>query len=234
MKPIPVSKINSKHTVIGLFAIALSGCGYDAYSVRGFNPGPDYENAIVRRCSLLLEVEIKVWSDFDGMLLPDAAGSASVSSALLELFASEYEQRSGRQLRRVRQPVANPGLLNEYLSLYRLVTDQALLRAGSSDPGWQYQQGRTDLGVGPGLHQVAGVTLCDTAIVLNGFQLPASGSDAFPGLPAGRAVITLGMLDLVGGEIIRVNQVVLPAGRDFRQAENLQIAIERVLRDFPV
>ena len=214
-----------------MLTMTLANCGYEVYSVKGANVVPDAGHVVVRRCSLLFEARVQIWSDFDGVVLPDVGASALVSSAIEGLLTGEYEHRFG-SLHRVRKSFAALGLFDEYMALYRLVADQATLRAGSSDPRWQYRQGRTDLGLGPGVREVAGATLCKTAIVLNGFQLPAAGGDVFPGAPAGRAVLTLGLFDLESGEIIGVNRIVLPAGRDLRQAENRQLAIARLLKEF--
>ena len=69
--------------------------------------------------------------------------------------------------------------------------------------------------------------------MLRGLQLPASGTGVAPGVPVGRAVLSLGVLDLGSGEIIWVNRIIQSVGRDLMQGENLRFAINRVLKGFP-
>ena len=216
--------------MIGLLWLGISGCGYNAYSVRGVNTGLDGAGS----CSLLLEAEIRIWSDFDGTVLPDVGDSALASAAASTALIGEFEARFGRQLRLLQpSPGDTQRLLREYLALYSLLSDQALRLSRAFEPRWRHKRGDTDLGVGPELLQLVGATGCGSAIVLSGFQLPVSGAGVAPGVPVGRAVLSLGVLDLGSGEIIWVNRIIQSVGRDLMQGENLRLAIDRLLKGYP-
>ena len=230
MRPAPIRTTTGNAVVIVLLSLALSGCGINSYSVAGVNAGLHASGS----CSLLLESEIQIWSDFDGAVLPDVVGSDLISAAASDALVAAFQTRFARQLRGWRQiSVDSEAMRREYLALYGLLADQALLLSNSPDPRWRHKRGRTDLGVGPGLLNLGSSSGCGSAVVLKGFQPPDSGAAVLPGAPVGRAVLTLGLLDLGSGEIIWINRIVLSVGHDLMRDRNLPAAIDRLLEDFP-
>ena len=224
----------------GVYALVLSAC-LTMPAIGAENPPSDTASAPIK--VLLLPVDFDVLEmSASGIVepVPEATKQAEVSlqdSARLILSASKRFQV-------IDMPAmsdAEKELLKEHMALYKLTANNAAQMMRLGGPAWKAKQKNFDYSIGDGLKFLIERSGADTAIVVAGAKMSASGgrvamfillAAAGVAIPLGGAQATGGLIDLDTGRILWLEDSAAFKG-DLNDKLNADNAMKILLGQYP-